>query len=259
MKYQMFKFAGGFSLFPVKKYRNKKPARSVYPANDVIAAKNRASKRQMEGLMKNFRLCAANVNVTPLLDEIAGVDGAWNDAVGRQEKIRVQREALSIPLRGLRKSAIAGRARRDVHESRWTTGSARFPLLHDFLTAFEAREGGALGRAKVVCLPAGRRVYPHIDRGEYYRIRDRYHLVLQSALGSPLKSGDEEVRMRTGELWWFDNKEVHEAFNDGDEDRIHLIFDHLPEGAASSDAPPQDAPSEDASSEDGTGRSAVGQ
>ena len=34
--------------------------------------------------------------------------------------------------------------------------------------------------------------------------------------------------MREGELWWFDNRAVHEAFNDGDEDRIHLIFDLLP-------------------------------
>jgi hypothetical protein len=34
--------------------------------------------------------------------------------------------------------------------------------------------------------------------------------------------------MQEGELWWFDNKAVHEARNDGQEDRIHLIFDLLP-------------------------------
>ena len=34
--------------------------------------------------------------------------------------------------------------------------------------------------------------------------------------------------MGAGELWWFDNDQPHEAFNDGDEDRIHMIFDLLP-------------------------------
>ena len=38
--------------------------------------------------------------------------------------------------------------------------------------------------------------------------------------------------MREGELWWFDNKQVHEAFNDAQAERIHLIFDLLPREAA---------------------------
>jgi hypothetical protein len=37
--------------------------------------------------------------------------------------------------------------------------------------------------------------------------------------------------MRPGELWWLDNKQEHEAVNEGSEDRIHLIFDLLPEGS----------------------------
>jgi len=52
------------------------------------------------------------------------------------------------------------------------------------------------------------------------------HLVLKSTAGSWLRAGDEEVTMREGELWWFDNKAVHEAWNKGG-DRIHLIFDVL--------------------------------
>ncbi len=41
-------------------------------------------------------------------------------------------------------------------------------------------------------------------------------------------SGDEAVRMRTGELWWLNNKQFHEAHNESDEWRIHYIFDLLP-------------------------------
>jgi aspartyl/asparaginyl beta-hydroxylase (cupin superfamily) len=178
--------------------------------------------------MKTFERIRANVPTAPLLDEIASVDDAWAQATGRQDKIAVQREALAIPLRGLRKSQIYGRPRRDVHESRWTTGSATFPRARAFITDVATELDADLSRAKIVCLPAGRKVYPHVDRGAYYRLRGRYHLVLKSSAGSWMRAGDEEVRMREGELWWFDNDQVHEAHNDGDEDRIHIIFDLLP-------------------------------
>lgn len=182
--------------------------------------------------MENFRRLKANLDPKPFLDEISSVDGAWDDATGRQDKIEVQREALAIPIRGLRKSAINGRKRRDVHESRWTSGSMKYPRVRAFLEAFAEEQGCLLGRAKIVSLPAGKRVYPHIDRGEYYRVRGRYHFVLRSTAGSWLKAEDEEVRMREGELWWFDNNKMHEAHNDGDQDRIHMIFDMLPNALA---------------------------
>lgn len=178
--------------------------------------------------MHSFRLIQSGIDPRPILAEIASIDDAWDASTGRQDKIDVQREARSIPLRGLRKSAVGGRKRRDVHESRWTTCSVQYPLARRFLEDIAVAEASLMSRAKIVCLPAGRRVYPHIDQGEYYRVRNRYHLVLRSASGSWLKAGDEEVRMQEGELWWFDNKQVHEAHNDGDEDRVHFIFDLLP-------------------------------
>ncbi len=177
--------------------------------------------------MKYFRLLQDGIDTGPLLGEIAAVENAFGENRGRQEKIAVQREAMAIPLRGLRRSAIGQRKRRDVHESRWTTGSQRFLRARAFLEQTALDQASLLSRAKFVCLPPGHKVYPHVDRGEYYRLRNRYHLVLKST-GSWMRAGDEEVRMRAGELWWFDNDQVHEACNDGDTDRIHLIFDLLP-------------------------------
>lgn len=178
--------------------------------------------------MRYFELIRSDIDPRPLLSEIAAVGDAWSRATGRQEKIAVQREALAIPLRGIQASMIHGRKRRDVHESRWTDSARDFPLACALLTRTAEVRQSDLGRARIVCLPAGSRVYPHIDRGEYYRLRGRYHCVLKSTAGSWMRAGDEVVRMREGELWWFDNDQVHEAVNDGDEDRIHLIFDLLP-------------------------------
>ncbi len=178
--------------------------------------------------MLNFSLIRDGIDTQPFLNEIAALDGAWEQATGRQDKIRVQREALSIPIRGLRKSAIGGRPRRDVLESRWTSGSVAFPHVRRFIQAAADGLGGLPGRAKIVNLPPGKRVYPHVDRGAYYLVHARFHLVLRSTDGSMLRVGGETQRLQNGELWWFDNNKVHEAWNDGDENRIHLIFDVLP-------------------------------
>jgi Aspartyl/Asparaginyl beta-hydroxylase len=86
----------------------------------------------------------------------------------------------------------------------------------------------SLSRATIVRLKPKSQVGQHIDAGSYYLIRNRFHLVLHSTSGSVLISGNEAVRMRAGELWWFDNKQHHSAFNESDEWRIHYIFDLLP-------------------------------
>ncbi|MEK7891152.1 aspartyl/asparaginyl beta-hydroxylase domain-containing protein [Burkholderia contaminans] len=84
-----------------------------------------------------------------------------------------------------------------------------------------------LSRATIVRLKPRSEVGVHIDIGSYYVIRNRFHLVLRSPSGSVLRAGDEQVRMSEGELWWFDNKQHHSAFNESDEWRIHYIFDVL--------------------------------
>lgn len=175
--------------------------------------------------MKHFELVDSNLDTGPLLNEIKLSQDVWNLNTGRQNKIAVQREAQAVPLRGLVKSKMGDRRPRDVHESRWTTISKDFPLFREFLIEFAASQNAQLGRAKIVRLPPGRKVYPHIDQGQYYEVRDRFHYVLKSTLGSWMKSGDEEMRMQERELWCFDNHSVHEARNDGEDERIHLIFD----------------------------------
>ncbi len=178
--------------------------------------------------MKYFKLIKTDVDIQPLLDEILIQRDPWGLHTGRQGKIKVQREAQSIPLRGLRKSKIQGK-RRDVHESRFTSTAKSFPVAISFIERFAKELDGELSRAKLVNLPSGNQVYSHIDQGEYYMIRNRYHLILSTGTdGSYLKAGDESARMKLGELWWFDNKASHESFNDSDQDRIHLIFDLLP-------------------------------
>ena len=185
--------------------------------------------------MQYFKKLAVDRNVGPVLNEIARHSSAWAAQTGRQ-RIRVQAEANAIPLRGLKRSQILGRRRRDVHESRFTNLADRFPETISILRGFAKELDGKPGRAKIALLPPAAKVLPHSDRGLYYKMRNRYHFVVQSRDGSLLRAGDEEVRMQTGELWWFDNKAIHSAANDSAHPRIHLIFDLLPNSEAAAAA-----------------------
>jgi len=151
----------------------------------------------------------------------------WLSQTGRQQRAPAQVETQVVPLRGLRRSCIRGLRRRDVQESRYTRLAKRLPETVALLERLAAEIGGELGRARIARLPAGGKVLPHVDRGDYYRVRDRYHLVLRSPIGSLLRSGGEQARLQERELWWFDNHALHDACNDGPEERLHLIFDVL--------------------------------
>jgi aspartyl/asparaginyl beta-hydroxylase (cupin superfamily) len=176
--------------------------------------------------MKYLRLIASDIPVAPFLAEIQAHEDAWAVDTSRQDTIFVQRETNTIFLRNaVERPDLGGN---ENQESVATKISENFPIAMAFLNDFANVERGSLSRAMIVRLKPVSPVDLHIDNGSYYLIRDRYHLVVRSASGSLFRCGDEHVRMREGELWWFNNKQPHCAFNDADEWRIHFIFDLLP-------------------------------
>jgi hypothetical protein len=183
-------------------------------------------EKKRECVVKYFKLIRSDIDVAPLLEEVRSQENAWLIDTARQDKIRAQRDTNTIFL----SSAVH---RPDLHinenqECRLTSVARNFPGALAFMADFAQEMNSHLSRATIVRLKPKSQVFRHIDAGSYYFLRDRFHLVLQSATGSVLMSGGEEVRMREGELWWFDNKQYHESYNESDEWRIHYIFDLLP-------------------------------
>ena len=171
----------------------------------------------------------AEVPTEPFLAELDAAPEMWRADTSRQRKVRCQRHTENIFLRAAKKPLPPGaKNANDVHESRVLEMARKFPGTLGFCEGVARSVGGELGRATLVALLPCSQVYPHVDAGAYYRIRDRYHLVLRSGNGSPLTAGNETVVMREGELWVFDNKVLHSARNPSGEHRIHLIFDVLP-------------------------------
>jgi len=142
--------------------------------------------------MLHFTRLAEGLEIEPLLAEMDEEPDMWFADTSRQRKVRCQRNTLNIFLRAPKKPLPPGaKNANDVHESRLTRAATRFPRALAFCEMIADEWGATLGRATLVALLPRSRVYPHIDTGAYYRIRDRLHLVLRSPGGSPLTAADE--------------------------------------------------------------------
>lgn len=100
------------------------------------------------------------------------------------------------------------------------------------LVAEVVRLSGAtkLGRVLITSLKPGGAILPHADEGAVADHYERFHVVLKSDEGNFFysqisKTQGEYIRMRQGEIWWFNHKRPHWLENNSDSERIHLIVD----------------------------------
>lgn len=96
------------------------------------------------------------------------------------------------------------------------------PMIFGLMAAVQ---GERLGRCMINKLAPGGVVFPHADTPVHAEYWDRYHVVLQSQPGGVFRVEDERVEMRTGDVWWFNNRVEHEVINNSADFRIHLIVD----------------------------------
>jgi hypothetical protein len=163
-------------------------------------------------------------DISVIAAEVLANDHLFSVDRSRQASITVQRETEFIPLRqATRNIDIAVNDNELVEDTRFV---GAFPILMNLLSQIAEARGGVLERAMLVKLPAGGRVYPHVDQGRYYASRDRYHVVVQTSQGaSILRSGPEIVHMGLAEVWWLNNKVLHSSENSSSTDRVHVVFD----------------------------------
>ena len=111
----------------------------------------------------------------------------------------------------------------------WLPPAAKLPEAKPIVLDLMRRvEAWCLDRVLITRLRPGGRILPHADKdGEYVQDphRLRAHVVIQGLPGSLYTTGGETVNMRTGEVWFFDAREVHEVVNGSSDDRIHLLVD----------------------------------
>lgn len=184
--------------------------------------------------MKNFQKITHGVDVMPLLLAIKRRPELWKeDTYLRDYPQGPFGEIESIMLRFPVKSVCETEqeladnlSKYDPHESIDYPAYKLLPEARTIVMNLMHYVGGErLGRVMINKIAPGGKIYPHADTPTHTDYYTRYHVVLQSQPGVIFKSGDEQVYMSTGEIWWFDNKQVHEVINNSADDRIHIVMD----------------------------------
>jgi quercetin dioxygenase-like cupin family protein len=181
--------------------------------------------------MRNFYRLAHGVDVTGLVAALHAKPHLWNrNALRREYPGTPHRECDDIWLR-FQPEGMSAEQVVDAHESVNYPALAELPMVRPMIFALMRQvEGERLGRVLITRLAPGKRIYPHVDGGDHAAYFKRYQIALHSEPGVLFRAGDEQVSMRTGEVWWFDNGQEHEVVNNSADDRLALIVDIRPCG-----------------------------
>lgn len=179
--------------------------------------------------MRHFYKLCEGIDIVPILHALHTQPQLWNaNALRREYPGTPHAECDDIWLRfqpeGLTVHEVV-----DAHESVNYPALAALPMVRPIIFGLMRQvEGERLGRVLITRLAPGKRIHPHVDGGEHARYYKRYQVALQSLPGVVFRAGDEQVQMRTGDIWWFDNGQEHEVINHSADDRLALIVDIKP-------------------------------
>lgn len=187
--------------------------------------------------MKNFVRLTTGCEVLPLVLALARLqksDGIWladtylrdypQGPFGDTESVILRFPPRSVyeTEEELAKAVVTIDQHENVDQPVFKSIPEARPLVFGLMTL---TQGERLGRVMINKLRPGGVIYPHADTPVHAEYWDRFHIVLQSAPGGQFRCGDELVSMKTGEVWWFNNKLEHEVTNNSADDRIHMIVD----------------------------------
>ena len=164
----------------------------------------------------NIRIIKTGIDPKPFLDQMDSDHWNW---VSRQKNLGGKKNPYGfLPLVWAK---VPPGIDPHEHSGKEPTGLYdHYTEIHKFWKKYKIKK---TGRAAFFKLAPGRKVLEHIDRGDYYKNKDRYHLSLQGKYR--YRVGDEEMIVEPGTFFWFYNKVPHSAENVGDVDRITFVWD----------------------------------
>lgn len=104
------------------------------------------------------------------------------------------------------------------------------PLIAEVLKPI-IRPAGVLTRALFVRLPPGAVINPHVDGQALARRAHRIHVAISDCPRCFYTIGEERFAMTPGVAYDFNNRWTHAVHNEGDNPRINLMLEYLPDPA----------------------------
>jgi mannose-6-phosphate isomerase-like protein (cupin superfamily) len=170
------------------------------------------------------------IDVTPLLGQLDAHPELWDQypyrrtAPNSPHAEMVDIWARYNPIEPyLKKGSLEGF--NDEHWSAWYPAAEKIPAVKSLALELMTRIGGdQLGAVLITKLPAGAVIKSHVDRGWHAtHFNRKLYTILRANEHCINRYVDEEVVMRPGECFSFDNSVVHSVENRGATERIAVV------------------------------------
>lgn len=167
----------------------------------------------------NFKKYGA-VDAGSLQQKVIAAAFDWDAFTFRQETYKVHRETRTVPLIYDETNFFHLKVREQY--------AAFEPEIEAIQKIIEdgMQEKGRVRIAVLIKLDKHATIYPHMDKGPFFKITHRFHIPVFTNPGCLFTVDNETINMKEGEIWEINNdNKIHSVENKGDTDRIHLVID----------------------------------
>ena len=181
--------------------------------------------------MTNFPVLFENIDVAPIMSALERNPDLWNAINSRSNfPESPHREASDIWLRynDYQNFIDSPLTFNDPHIPVWYPAWKKLPELKPIIfDLMGVLHGEMIGCVLITKVPAGKKVYKHVDQGWHVGYYDKFYVQIQGAEGCHFycedKGKTEEFAPKTGQVYLFDNRKLHWVHNDSAVDRITMI------------------------------------
>lgn len=173
----------------------------------------------------NIQSLGHRFDVSTLRAQLEAHPEVWDEHRFRTEHPRSpHREASDIWIR-YNSLQNLGPHFNNEHDSVWYPVAEKLPAVESLCEQMlEITGSDRLGGVLVTRIPAGKQVYPHVDRGWHAEFYEKFAILLQGCETQAFCYEDCTFHCAEGDSFTFNNQSCHWVLNDSEMPRITLII-----------------------------------
>jgi hypothetical protein len=168
------------------------------------------------------------VEISSIQNEVMSYYDEWLIDTSRQDTFQTHKDTFAIELTALDYLHGIGMPGDCITTKKLNNKSAKIEL-DQLINKVEQLAAGKLIRAEFISLKPKSRIRTHKDRSDLLYLSRRFHVPIKTNPYVTFSAGLDVRHLYPGRLYELNNINYHSVKNDGNENRIHLILDVLPE------------------------------
>ncbi len=192
----------------------------------------RRSKQRFQKLLgrtRNYLLVQRGFDIEAIRHRIEQIpDARWDSERGQRFDVHIDTRSLDL-IHFFRDE----NTKPEYRELYFELQDELKPVVDSIASYYQ--NNGFLLRMLLTKMPPGSEIAKHTDFGPALMNCHRVHIPITTNDKVVFVVGGEKKNMQVGEFWEIDNALKHSVENQGDEDRIHLIIDWMPNFAGRSE------------------------